>query len=721
MGNALVHNDGLSTVESTGVESLSYADNSEYAPRNQQQEYDNRRQEHKQRIKSQYAGDYSVSCSENRGYYDKYYSRNEQRDIREEEEEDYRSSDLDAYRNDPGGYINERLIEYEQTRKGYHSVHRSTYKATQGEERRQTYEEIMQIDHRRIDDDDGATFEKETVNEGTVKRAESDMACADSQDASESPDYKDVCEDNDDEQGNQKLPSSASSVLGSLARLEQEQKALQQQLEDVQSVHSDSFSTLNTIDLMHRYATQNGISKEELEKRMRNSDGLPTELADNPASFKLEDLLRQQQLQEEKLQRQLDHLRRQKQRLQQLQLEKNTPLSITMDFPSDRKSGRDIVSPDHETAGYLDRTNKIHQEVPRTKSDDEPEVIHVEPEIIHLEDDAESEIVVVDDSDPPECKMEVSKTQPSDDEETLTGECVSFPPEFDDVPTHCTVVDPESTYYQDTDTTLSVTGTSPDEENDNYNGIDAALTAVFSSMDDDIDLDFVAKYDNAFNAFLAAFHQKFDPKSDMVQNLKVAKLQKILEASYEVEAQLETHLEDSAHAKTKMDSVFQQKLKEASRYKATRTIELQNEIKKLKRENKSLEGKLRWDMLMMAIKRARNLRELEESLEKRSREVSSREELLKLLPDQTATYSVKKAASAEPLKEFSPQHEKEMQRLQIDNALLQAEVKLLQNRIAQQKELAKKQTWVDTILLHLDDKKKEKLRNRYTKKLGVSF
>ena len=808
MGNALVHNDGLTMADMSAVESFSvgtYGDGT-YEDQTQTDSATNNSKSHRlsydgkqQRRghnKHNHRGDYYTqtgtyadesttgSKTSSTRLHHGYQPRNfhETRDDRNEYRKDYKEDDLDAYRNDPRAYIHDRLQEYEQSR---HATYQPQQKNVTEEYSKNTYREahskLMSKNEARPDDE--LTVEKDTTTIGDIFPAETDMAYADSQDGSEAPvpsPTNNVKQKKQQSHQNHHLPSTASDVLGSLARLEEEQQKIQQQLTDNQSLQSDSFSTLTkTIDT---------------QTKQRMKDAM---FVNNPNNKKLEELLYQQQLQEEKLQRQLEQLRLQKERLQQLHgnsLNYSKQHTVIYNLAErEEKERNERLAKARENCMSLSpksTTPALQEHTPKANASDD-----FEPQIIHLEDVVYSDIVVVDDFESIENKYinaeaedNEEEEEEEDDESSATGEGDTLAPAFEDVPTHCSV-DPEAAYHGlDAIETLSVTATqldtmgterldfmstltsikdedeedeevqnndddddyeeekeaefqeekvqdfhegseqgieTPKEEQNNKEGnedditIDSALQEILSSMDDDIDLEFVANYDEAFNAFLETFSDKFDPESDFIQNLKVAKLQKILEASYQAEADLEAYLESANEAKTNLEADFQQKLKDASRHKAARTIELQSELKKLKRKNRSIEGKLTWDLLSAAIKRASHLQTLETSLEKQVKEVSNREDLIKFVPDQPLMQDLRTALKVEPKSEFPPEQQQRLQTLQVDNALLKSEAKVLEQKIAYQRQLVKKQAWIDELLLKLDSKKLDQLKTRYKKKLGL--
>jgi hypothetical protein len=70
---------------------------------------------------------------------------------------------------------------------------------------------------------------------------------------------------------------------------------------------------------------------------------------------------------------------------------------------------------------------------------------------------------------------------------------------------------------------------------------------------------------------------------------------------------------------------------------------------------------------------------------------------------------------------LSEEQEKDLRQFQVDNAFLSAEATVLEKKLAYQVAAAKKYAWVDSVFLLMDAKKLKRLKNRYQKKLGVTF
>jgi hypothetical protein len=620
-----------------------------------------------------------------------------------------------------------------------------------------------------------------------------------------------------------KLPCETHSHVNILARSVLEEppaRTLPDDYSDSECMQSDSFSTLtrtvvtlggnsevirketevnrnqlkeSTVGSDDRRCTprleeeQQGEVVVEEEGKVEEGDE-----EESPGQTQLLDLLKQQQLQEEKLQAQLEQLRIQKGKLLQLQDEKvrardgdgshqsGQPASrqgwklpeINQAQPGDDRTSTAKVSVEssrHERT-RRQRLERARQKVmPRSPSKPNGKTQPSKTSSKKASSKKGSACVYsfddVDKDESPELHVaevnnfmleEKYAGQPRepvvDDETTIgtaTGEIAGSVPEYEDVPSHCKINQSAHAPFQENDlTTISASvmtnglpylsgfpGSSTISSMKDGGAVGnelEPLDEVLSSMEEEIDLDFVAKFDTAFNAFLDAYPAFFDGTSDLIQNLKVAKLQRILEVSYQTEAELEAHLDSPSELKTSIEAEFQNKLKEASRKKAERSIQLQAEMNHINKQRRVMEGVLTWDMVQLSVKRACKLHKIKVELDSRDKlhkiqrgldrkEPETREFLLSTMPDDPGMDDLRKALRAAPKDSFGTKQKKELQHFQVDNAFLSAEVKVLQERILSIKEEAKKLEWVDATLLKLDTKKLKKLKTRYQKKIGVTF
>ena len=565
------------------------------------------------------------------------------------------------------------------------------------------------------------------------------------------------------------IPSDASSVLESLARLENEQERLEQELLKT----SSSYSTLTLQTeaekirknppplpkkkMMKKKTHDPPDQKEQQQQQKVGTEEQPIQIIDDEeeeeeddddssADMELKELLKQQQMQEEKLREQLGQLQIQKEKLKQMQEEKKrmtTKKSMenddevqvirnTIDHNGDegprakplRESNGNLLSPEgdkgrdeQEIMNRLDLARQktagmaktVAQACPHddNDNDDEPIVISLQADddFQSLEDKyaGDSKFLLGDEDE------DVFKSPAVTGEmEGMLSESQNTPLEIETRPSSEDGGGPDDS---------AVMEEQHEQMEEQEEGSFGALSEVVSSIDDEIDLEFVAKYDRAFNAFLDTHPSLFDRESDLVQNLKVAKLQRILEVSYQTECDLEAHLDKTSDVKTELEESFQQKLKDASSNKAARSIQLQSDLHHAKKQSKAMRGKLTMDIISTATKRAKKMNDIK--VELKAQELTSREDLITAA---AVPYTeVKEAVETMPVESSDEEKKQTLRQYQVDNAILNAELKVLEKKILNLRQAAKKQAWVDAVLLRMDEKKLRKLKTRYEKKLGVSF
>jgi hypothetical protein len=114
-----------------------------------------------------------------------------------------------------------------------------------------------------------------------------------------------------------------------------------------------------------------------------------------------------------------------------------------------------------------------------------------------------------------------------------------------------------------------------------------------------IDLVLVEKYENVFNSILEKYPEFMARDAKMMEMLRVAKLQKILSVTLEVENELESHVKSLAVQKAEITSHYHSKLVEASRKRASREIVLQKTHDSALRDKRVLESQMTWQLITM--------------------------------------------------------------------------------------------------------------------------
>jgi hypothetical protein len=234
----------------------------------------------------------------------------------------------------------------------------------------------------------------------------------------------------------------------------------------------------------------------------------------------------------------------------------------------------------------------------------------------------------------------------------------------------------------------------------------------------EIDLDFVEEYDNAFNEFLAKYPRFLIDSPDLVHNLRIIKLQKLLEHQDESEADYTKKLEEITLAKSQMESGWHEQLREAARKKAARETHLQSYLGGIHYSTKCMEAQLTWHLLCDTENRTKQQHLLLRQLQ--SIEVGrDRFNLLGILPE--GHDSIRDAMLAPAGQTLSEEQEKDLRQFQMDNAFLVVEANALRKKVAQLKVACKKYAWVESVLLRMDEKSFKKLKSSFKKRTGVSL
>jgi hypothetical protein len=248
--------------------------------------------------------------------------------------------------------------------------------------------------------------------------------------------------------------------------------------------------------------------------------------------------------------------------------------------------------------------------------------------------------------------------------------------------------------------------------------------------EDDIDLVFVEHFDTAFNEFIGQHPQFLMTNPDLVHNLRITKLQKLLEHMDTYERAILTEMAVLKGEKQGMEELFQPKLREASRKKAARQINLQSDLTQLSNSTKVMQAKWTWKLVDNSESRAKKQYQWRQSYKQKVAATDSRQDLITMVPDgqdgQVLRDAVNALANSSSSSSSSSsllsveQQETDVRQFQVDNAFMNAELNVLKKKLAYQQIAAKKQAWVESILLRMDATTMGKLKAKYLKKIGVS-
>lgn len=238
---------------------------------------------------------------------------------------------------------------------------------------------------------------------------------------------------------------------------------------------------------------------------------------------------------------------------------------------------------------------------------------------------------------------------------------------------------------------------------------------------DDIDLEVVEQYDHAFNEFIAAHPEFVVISPDVVHSLRVCKLQKLLERGSTIEAELQEQLNMIERRKGRVETVYHRELKEASRKKAARQVHLASKLASIQKATTAMEAKLLWSLVSTFEASAKEHFRKREDLKSISTK-SDRRSLSEALPKRSEFQIIRDAMmvppSSEPLRE---EQKMDLQQFQIDNAFLRSEVAVLEKKLKHVKAAAKKHAWVETMLVRMDPKVLNTIKENYAASKGVSL
>lgn len=243
------------------------------------------------------------------------------------------------------------------------------------------------------------------------------------------------------------------------------------------------------------------------------------------------------------------------------------------------------------------------------------------------------------------------------------------------------------------------------------------VAAVLSDVED-FDISFVQQYELAFELFIKQNISLMARNPELIYNLRVAKLQKLLQVTNDIETELVATIEKRKQEKTQMVTEYQQKLVEAARRKAALEIHLRQELGTIQQATLEMQGKLMWQVISKNDTRAKRHYKLLQML---SREKGDPHNLLMTLPHQTGTQSIREAAAAPATDELTAEQERDLRQFQVENSYLNSEVNVLEKKLAYAQALSKKYAWVDSLFIRMEPRHMNKLKSRYQKKLGVKF
>ena len=242
---------------------------------------------------------------------------------------------------------------------------------------------------------------------------------------------------------------------------------------------------------------------------------------------------------------------------------------------------------------------------------------------------------------------------------------------------------------------------------------------------DDMDLEFVEYFDLAYSEFLF-YHPKLVAKNpNLMKNLRIFKLQKLLEYNEIIEMNLTAKLDLMNENKRDTEEYMHYLLKEAIRKKAARQTYLQSEVNDIHWSTKKAQAQLRWKLVKYSEDRAKRQSKLREQF-KSIPHVKTRQELIPLIPEGHTGKKLKNTIKASFIAEgslkpdmLSFKQEEQLREIEVENTAVNVEIAMLNQKLTRLRIESNKLNWVPSILARLDEGTMYKLKEEFEKKEGV--
>ena len=257
---------------------------------------------------------------------------------------------------------------------------------------------------------------------------------------------------------------------------------------------------------------------------------------------------------------------------------------------------------------------------------------------------------------------------------------------------------------------------------------------------DAIDLDFVEEYDTAFNIFLTCHSKFLIANPDLMHNIRIIKLQKLVEGMEQDEYELQAQLEKTKQEKQLLENGWHHQLRDASGKKAARETHLQLYLGNIHYNTKCMEAQLTWHLICDAqqhvIQNEHFLQQQQQQQQIKAAVVAvddndvdahnhHRLDLISSLPIGPDFDELRNAMLAPPITGYqllTDEQEKDVQQFQMELPQMASMVKALKKKLAYQKATTtKRHAWVESVLLQMDDNKTtmQQLKMRFQKISGV--
>jgi len=244
---------------------------------------------------------------------------------------------------------------------------------------------------------------------------------------------------------------------------------------------------------------------------------------------------------------------------------------------------------------------------------------------------------------------------------------------------------------------------------------------------DDMDLEFVENFDLAYSEFLF-YHPKLVAKNpELMKNLRIYKLQKLLEYNDILERTNSGKLNAMIEEKNSIEELMHLKLKDAVRKKAAHQTFLQSEVNDINWNTKQVQAKLRWKVLKYSEDRAKRQSKLREQFQQIP-QVKTRQDLIRLIPEGPHSKKLEIAIKSSFIAEgsskpdvLSSNKEVQLRNFQVENSVVNSELLMLNQKLAHLRKEAQKLEWVQSTVMELDPATMYNFKKKFEKKEGVTL
>lgn len=233
--------------------------------------------------------------------------------------------------------------------------------------------------------------------------------------------------------------------------------------------------------------------------------------------------------------------------------------------------------------------------------------------------------------------------------------------------------------------------------------------------------EFVKFFNASFEKFVALHPHLHTIRPTIMKSLRSTKRRQLLDHITSKERDLLKQLAREKAEKDFIEKEFADALREASRVKAACQISLQSDLTKLHSETKSMQAELTWKFVDSSEVRAKRQWLIQNNHEQGMKRLGlTRRDIMKRIPHGPEGKELKDTLTYPSANNvLTPEQEKDLQQLQVENAFMISELEVLKKKLASAKAISARQQWVESILQQMDSATMEKLRMEYSKNVGL--